>query len=383
MPGCKPVLALISIETVDMKKSPSLWEGNQILKRSHKLLMILMVVLASFAFKAEVARIPATAQGPSLFNLQPITPDNVDQIEQLAALEQRTVCNATFSPDGRLLASSGIREVVLQDVVSGSVLDTLPTRHTDVFRNIAFSPDGRLIAAPSTGNCGSTSVQVWDVASKKLLLQRLGGFEHMATSVAFSPDGRLIAVGTGCAFDVAGSATVKVWNIESGMLVLDIPVPHFVRDVEFSPDGTLLAAASSDGVVRLWDVQMGTLRGELQGHNEGVSAVVFSPDGTKLASGGADVRLWDVASGEQIYLFEALPGEAVDIAFSVDGQLLVTGGGRHTLVFWDTATGTALAQREVSVEDNYVYSVAFNPDNTLLATCEHNNMLRLWGIPEK
>jgi WD40 repeat protein len=93
------------------------------------------------------------------------------------------------------------------------------------------------------------------------------------------------------------------------------------------------------------------------------------------------VRLWDVASGEQLALFEGHSGQVLDLAFSADGQLVVTGGGGHTLVVWDVATGTPLAVREVGDENNYVYSVAFNDANTLLATCEHDEMLRLWGVP--
>jgi len=312
--------------------------------------------------------------------LEPMTLDNVDQVRQVAAFEQNTVCTATFSPDRELLASGGFGTVVLWNLASGNVTSTLSVGNRSV-RGIAFNPDGTLIAATANGNCGDTSVRVWNVASGELLFEKLDDFEHMATSVAFSPDGATVAAGTGCVFDLQGSASIKAWDTMSGTLLMDINVPSFVRDAVFSPDGSLLAAAGGDGIIRLYEVATSTLRTELRGQSGGISSLSFSPDGTTLAAGGADARLWDVASGEQLYLLEGPIGEVVDVAFSADGRLLVTGGGSHTIVFRDTASGAAVAVREVGAAENFVYSVAFNADNTLLATCEHDQMLRLWGVP--
>ena len=68
-----------------------------------------------------------------------------------------------------------------------------------------------------------------------------------------------------------------------------------VNEVVFSPDGQLLASASDDNTIRLWDPATGTSRGTLEGHSDWVRAVVFSPDGQLLASASDDktVRLWD------------------------------------------------------------------------------------------
>ena len=71
----------------------------------------------------------------------------------------------------------------------------------------------------------------------------------------------------------------------------------FVRSVVFSPDGTKLASTSNDDTLRLWDVETGAAIGSaLKGHTSDVNSVVFSPDGSKLASASYDntVRLWDV-----------------------------------------------------------------------------------------
>jgi WD40 repeat protein len=69
--------------------------------------------------------------------------------------------------------------------------------------------------------------------------------------------------------------------------------------VAFSPDGKLVASASSDKTVRLWDSVRGTTRYTLSGHSDGVYSVVFSPDGKLLASEtvSGTIRLWDTATG--------------------------------------------------------------------------------------
>jgi serine/threonine protein kinase/dipeptidyl aminopeptidase/acylaminoacyl peptidase len=155
----------------------------------------------------------------------------------------------------------------------------------------------------------------------------------------------------------------------------------WVTSVAFSPDGTTLASGSYDNTIRRWDAATGKPLGEpLRGHEDWVTSVAFSPDGTTLASGSDDktIRLWDAASGKP--LGEPLrghEGDVASVAFSPDGTTLASGSEDMTIRLWDAATGKPLGE-PLRGHEWWVSSVAFSPDGTTLASGSYDNTIRRW-----
>ncbi|WP_414624790.1 AAA-like domain-containing protein [Calothrix sp. CCY 0018] len=154
-----------------------------------------------------------------------------------------------------------------------------------------------------------------------------------------------------------------------------------VYNVAFSPDGKTLATGSWDTTIKLWDMASGKLLTTLQGHQDAVLSVDFSPDGKTLATGSWDktIKLWDMASGKLQTTLQGHQGAVTSVAFSPDGKTLATGSVDRTIKLWDMASGKLLTT--LQGHQNQVWSVAFSRDGKTLATGSVDKTIKLWDMP--
>jgi WD40 repeat protein/beta-lactamase regulating signal transducer with metallopeptidase domain len=290
--------------------------------------------------------------------------------------------SVTFSPDGRILASAHQGgDVVLWDARTGRQLGLLKGHHEQVDQ-VVFAPDGRSLATAGKDH----TVKLWSLATRRQTARAtLKRDLTQVRSVAYSPDGKILAVADG-ASNTAG--TVTLWDVATRKL-LTAPLEHerSVVTVVFSPDGTTLASGSCEGTIRIWDVATGTSRRELPGLS-GVTELAFSPDGRLLASAGEGniVTLWDVETGAETARLTDLRWPVYCVAFSPDGSLLVTGGGtpddrpgaQAELKIWDVAGQSLLKTLEGHTAA--VVSARFSPDGLGLATGGLDETIRMWDV---
>ena len=352
---------------------------------------------------------------------------NTSQFQEMEKLTGHTdkVTGIAFSPDGRILASaSKDGSVRLWDTASFQPIGQPLTGHSGDVTNLAFSPDSKLLA---TGSDDQSTI-VWDVQNQLPIGQPLLGDGGIITSVAFSSDGRILA-------SASGNGKVFLWNTQDyspfvfnvGTYIYDIAfqpnsntlaiaacgktaangfcsqgkiilldavsrqtigqplIGHddYVSNVVFSPDGSILASGSWDKTIILWDMNsLQPLTKPLYGHISNVNSIAFHPSGRFFASGGGDkaVILWDVKPHQPIGNQFALGHEVASMAITQDGKYFATGSNIGIVHLWDATTNPPTDHPLVGHGADFVSALAFRPDGKILATGGHDKTVRLWDV---
>jgi WD40 repeat protein len=275
-----------------------------------------------------------------------------------------------ISPDGTQLAvGESHGSIFIYDPGMGQRRAVLKGHDKEV-RAVAFRPDGGLLASAGWDE----TICLWDTRTWKKT--RTITAADIVETLAFSPDGRTLASG---GWDNA----VTLWEVESGRRRATL-VGHrgTIDTLVFRPDGETLASTSWDDDVRLWDVESGACRAVLKGHWNLVQGAAFSPDGRWLYTAAKDIKVWDVATGEEVRTIEDdTPKHIYSLALSPDGRTLATGKFKGDVTLWDIATGT----RRTKFEENthIANSLLFTPDGSNLIGAWAVEGVKVWDLAEE
>lgn len=237
-----------------------------------------------------------------------------------------SVPSVAISPDGKNLASAIGKEVIIWSIESGKKNRTL-LGHTGMVFSIAFSPDGKYFATAS----GDSAVKVWDLTLGKEFLT-LKGHANIVYSVTFSPDGKWLATGS-------WDNLAKVWDLISGTELKALKGHSGpVYSVAFSPDGNRLATGSLDNKAKIWDLESGKECATFLGHEfSSVQSIAFSPNRRWLAVASDNTaEILDLESGKEVIAFLGHTEEIHNLVFSPDGSNLATASWDKTVKIWQT-----------------------------------------------
>jgi WD40 repeat protein len=222
-----------------------------------------------------------------------------------------------------------------------------------------------LVKAMALGNLLETTYSVRE-------RDRLVGHRAHINSVSYSPKTQLIA-------SASDDNTVILWNLNGTLLKRLEGHTNRVNSVSISPNGLQVASASDDRTVRLWTLTGNTQR-VLEGHRSWVASVAYSSDGKVLASASNDgiIKLWDTQTGQELNTWKGHGNRVRSLSFNPKGDQLASASWDGTVRLW-SRNGTLL--KSLGTEGGTkVTSVRFSPDGQFIATGGWDNRVKVWSI---
>lgn len=233
--------------------------------------------------------------------------------------------------------------------------------------------DGQLIA--SGDRCvlirGSNGeIQAFVAPSRSWSLRQTIGattgpspFANRVLSIDVHPSGKLLATGGG---DPSRAGELMLWKVSDGSLIREIPNSHgdTVLCVRFSPDGKILATGGADQMIKLWDIESGTLIKTLEGHTHHVTSIAWNLNGRQLATASADasVKIWNIETGQATRTITGFKTEVTKLVYvGRENRVGVASGDSHFRVY---RTDNGSRETNAKVAGDYLYALDSNRDGS-------------------
>jgi WD40 repeat protein len=293
---------------------------------------------------------------------------------------QPPVVNAVaFSPDGKTLAVSGNREVLLHTLDGASSPKRLPGRSERIL-SLAFSKDGSILVAAGGTPARFGEIQIWDLKTEKIR-QSITFTSDTVFGASLSPDASRIAAG--CADN-----TVRIVDAATGKELFKIGNhENWVLGTVFGVDGKRIVSVGRDRAAKLTDATSGAfleninlLRGELVAvarHPAKDVVVIAGEDRTPyiyLMDRPKNMKIADDTT--LVRKLERQAGAIFALAWSPDGTRIAVAGGSPEVTIYDADSGKLVAA--CKGHGAGIYTIAFSPDGEMLATAGFDGEVRLY-----
>lgn len=283
-----------------------------------------------------------------------------------------------FSADSTSLAAGYVDgELRTWSTVSGVPLEVAsgPAANAGA---LVCRPDGAFLLSRSDGGVLSTGTfPGWQLDRVLGRGQQADLFADRVNAVAFSPDGATLAVGSG---EPSRSGDITLFDCASGNPTAIWKECHSdtVVSLDFSPDGKQLASGAADKIARIIDIATGEQVGLFEGHTHYVNDVAFRSDGRVLATAGADgvVNSWDLTIGERKKKIEGWTKEVTSLQFIGSTDRLVTSAGDNLVRI---VTDAGSQQQSISGLPDFMQAVASTFDGGMIIAGGEDSCLRVWN----
>lgn len=276
-----------------------------------------------------------------------------------------------FTPDGEHLVTadgSQTNNVRIWNLATQTTIHTLG-EHVGTVKAMGFIAGGLLATAGDDG-----TVRLWDVDTGAGVRTLQSAGQYLSSLVVSREGTRVVVAGA--------EGRITSWNALTGEIERSWVGPN-LHGLSAAAESDRVFAAQTDNVVREWDVETGVEVRQIVGHTTSVTlGVAFSPDGQSIASGGteAPIRLWNRDSGEQVRMMEGHGGGTATVAFTPDGERILStrGAPKPSAQLWNATTGEL--ERSFEWTTGWPMCAALSKDGTRLATGGQDARVRVWDV---
>jgi WD40 repeat protein len=319
------------------------------------------------------AKAPTTSGPRKTVVVVGVPPPNVSPVRAVAV-----------SPDKTAVAAGRGNQIHLYDAAAGAHIRTLvdpglktpdgkdvKAAHLSIVESMAWSPDGKYLISGSF-----QQLAIWDPHTGQLR-HKIGGFAHAVVALTFSLDGKLLGIAGG---EPTVEGEIKILDVPSWKQVAEIKNGHSdtVYGICFNPDNKMIATASADKFVKVWELPSGKFVKSFEGHTHHVLDIGWAADGKLLASAGGDnaVKVWNFEKGEQERTINAHNKQVTRLMFIGKKNEFITCGGDSQVKAYNTGGSNV---RNFAGATDFVYAIGTSPDGAVVAAGGQEGVVRVYN----
>lgn len=237
--------------------------------------------------------------------------------------------------------------------------------HDERVNCAVYSPDGKTIISGGKDN----RIRIWD-ARNGAEIQNIHEHSDSIEDISFSPNKKMFAA--------ISSDTLTIWDAEiTRMLVRKTDVYPRIQAIAFCPNDAKIAVAQQETIV-IWDIEAGIAQDYFTGHTNLIHSIAYSPDGEYLVS--SDMRggiyIWDTVLGKLVRRIEGPNNEFHKVSFSPNGKYILTACSDNNIYIWDAETGAKL--KKLEGHTHCVTSAVYSLDGKRIVSSSWDHTVRIW-----